>query len=110
MRFVRSRYQNVVLLLRGDQGYSSFEIPVEIGTKQGCPESPTDFNVYINDLIVYLAGNGVTVNGSRDEIVGLLFADDLVIISPTRAFLYFQNIYFNQQTMLTFSYDARLSF
>jgi len=56
-----------------------------LGTKQGCPESTTDFNIIINDILDCLDGIGVKVSGLRYKICGLLFADDLVIISPTRA-------------------------
>ena len=85
MIFTKSRYRHVQLLLRTESGYSTRTIAVDLGTKQGCPESTTDFNIIINDILDCLDGIGVKVSGLRYKICGLLFADDLVIISPTRA-------------------------
>jgi exonuclease III len=48
------------------------------GQRQGGPESPDLFNVFINDLAVKLRVVGVDVPGLEEPVASLLFADDLV--------------------------------
>ena len=58
--------------------------PQNRGVRQGCNLSPTLFNVYINELAVQLEQStapGLTLLDK--EIKFLLYADDLVLISPT---------------------------
>ena len=54
------------------------------GVRQGCSLSPTLFNIYINELARVLeqsAAPGLTLDDK--EIKFLLYADDLVLLSPT---------------------------
>ncbi|WP_347452165.1 reverse transcriptase domain-containing protein, partial [Acinetobacter baumannii] len=55
----------------------------DIGLKQGCPLSPTLFNIYINDIEDYLNNsfNGIDVLGKK--LSTLLFADDLIVLAET---------------------------
>ena len=57
-----------------------------LGLKQGCPLSPLLFNLYINDIAKYLNQNCKEPNIKLQgiEITHFLYADDLVIISPTK--------------------------
>ena len=57
----------------------------EHGVRQGCCMSPTLFNIYINELATILEKStaaGLTRHDS--EIKFLLYADDLVLLSPTK--------------------------
>ena len=61
-------------------------ITSNLGLKQGCPLSPLLFNLYINDIAKYLNKKSkepnITLQGT--EITHFLYADDLVIVSPTK--------------------------
>jgi exonuclease III len=57
-----------------------------VGVRQGCVCSPTLFNVYLNDLCSYLEPDGCHAPTLDDtKITHLLFADDLVLFSTTKA-------------------------
>ena len=59
--------------------------PQSWGVRQGCSLSPTLFNKYINELARALeqsAAPGLPLLES--EVKCLLFADDLVLLSPTK--------------------------
>ena len=60
-------------------------ISSNLGLKQGCPLSPLLFNLYINSISEYLSRNAtepdIILQGTK--ISHFLYADDLVIISPT---------------------------
>ena len=57
--------------------------PVSTGLKQGCKVSPTLFSVYINDLAQEINNLGCGVQIDEDMISTLLYADDIVLISPS---------------------------
>lgn len=56
------------------------------GLRQGCPLSPTLFNIFINSLALLLnkEGVGVTPSVLDRDLKFLLFADDLVIFGDSR--------------------------
>lgn len=74
--------------------YKSRQVQQNIGLKQGCPLSPTLFNIYINSLLeqVNREGPGLrlsTVTTERQEIYTkiscLAFADDIVLLAESPA-------------------------
>ncbi len=72
---------NVRLKLETKEPNSS---PRGRGVRQGCSLSPTLFNIYINQLANILERapiQGLTLHDT--EIKCLLYADDLVLLSPT---------------------------
>lgn len=65
---------------------TSAPFPLERGVRQGCPASPSLFDVYINDMATSLAGHGIFVPKvvpSRGAIAGLWFADDVALLAAT---------------------------
>jgi hypothetical protein len=67
---------------------------IEQGVAQGCPMSPTLFNVFIDDLLDDLQtqchADGIPISSALDRLVGMAYADDLKTVSGTHAGL--QNI------------------
>ena len=60
------------------------EFKVEIGTRQGCNLSPTLFNLYLNDLPIYLSQHSKSgVSLGSTNIQCLMYADDLVLLAKT---------------------------
>ena len=55
-------------------------IAIERGVRQGCPASPTLFNIFINDILDKTMNIGVLVPGMAQRTQGLLYADDLVLL------------------------------
>ncbi len=58
------------------------EIPINKGVRQGCPISPTLFNIYINDIIQkwkLIIKKGICIT-ENDYLNILLYADDAVIL------------------------------
>ena len=57
-----------------------------VGTRQGCVSSPIIFSLFINDLVVYLKSktdHGIFVSNDIDDLIALMFADDVSCFSDT---------------------------
>jgi retron-type reverse transcriptase len=70
----------------------SEEHPINHGVRQGCPLSPTLFNIYMNEIIVKwktIYTKGITLSTST-KINTLLFADDQVIIADSEDNLHYK--------------------
>ena len=57
----------------------------QIGVKQGCNLSPTLFNLFINDLPDIFNRSCTPVALNDTELSCLLYADDLVLLSESKA-------------------------
>lgn len=79
-------YEGSEFQVRGGFGLTD-KIRLMRGVRQGCPLSPTLFNVFINDILEsnHRDGLGVTVPGLSYLLSGLLFADDLCLIAGSES-------------------------
>ena len=82
MGFVEELYANSELKVRL-KGQESRAIRVRRGVRQGCPLSPLLFNIFINAILDGCEGDALDVPGQTIPMRGLLFADDVVILSDS---------------------------
>ena len=54
---------------------------VKTGLRQGCILSPLLFNLYINDLVIYLKSMNIGVCFNDETVCILLYADDVVLLA-----------------------------
>eukprot|EP01018_Ginkgo_biloba_P017078 Gb_08423 [translate_table: standard] len=80
--FFKNLYKSTSVKVRFEDLVSP-PIPVQRGVRQGCPTSPSLFNIFINDIMDGLQGVGVEVPGIAEVIAGLLFAEDLVLFAES---------------------------
>ena len=72
-------------------GHKSQKVNLKVGLKQGCPLSPTLFNLFINNLLRMLNDKGPglrlsTITDHREvytKISCLAFADDIVLLAES---------------------------
>ncbi|RMH19190.1 MAG: hypothetical protein D6698_06070 [Gammaproteobacteria bacterium] len=85
LRFIQNLYRHSSVSFRApsDCCRNISPAPLRRGLRQGCPMSPLLFNVFINDIIDEIRELGVHVPGlpRSTTLGGLLFADDLVLLS-----------------------------
>ena len=84
LHLIKDMYQKIECAVKiGSQHTSFFKCPR--GVRQGCPLSPTFFNIYINDLAEKMndAKNTPPLNFGNKNISCLMYADDLIILSLT---------------------------
>ena len=79
--FFRSLYTDAKMRVKTKYGLSD---PIETlrGLRQGCNASPILFDIFINEILAECHRFGVTVIGldKNGRIVGLLYADDLILL------------------------------
>ncbi len=56
---------------------------VESGVKQGCPLSPTLFNIFISGLVDDLQLSGLGIPIGQERVPALFFADDVVLLAQS---------------------------
>ena len=55
------------------------------GVKQGGPMSPLLYNIYTQDLIIEIEKMQLGAMINKIQISTIMYADDVIIISPTKA-------------------------
>ncbi|XP_011299809.1 RNA-directed DNA polymerase from mobile element jockey-like [Fopius arisanus] len=84
VKILKSLYDGANIRVKAG-GLLSGEVPVTAGVLQGESLSPLLFILFITDLEKYLRNcgfHGVNING-RDDVLLLLYADDLVILTDS---------------------------
>ena len=79
---IKSLYSNVMSCVRVN-GFKTDWFDVNCGLRQGCILSPLLFNLFINDLSLYLKSFGVGVSIDDELICIMLYADDIVIMAES---------------------------
>ena len=85
LNILRSMYGKLKTCLRTPEGLTEFFVCL-LGTRQGCMLSPFLFALYIEELIEMLksAGcRGIYIDEFAENVMALLFADDVAICSET---------------------------
>jgi len=71
-------YQNATCALHF-QGYTTEQIPMNLGLRQGCVLSPILFAIYIADLGALLEKSNLGIHIHGKKIPGAFFADDMIL-------------------------------
>ena len=79
---IKSLYSSATSCVRVNNMHTDW-FDVKSGLRQGCILSPILFNLYINDLVLYLKSFGKGVKCNDDYICTLLYADGVVLLAET---------------------------
>ena len=84
LNVIVNMYENASICTRIKDKYSG-NILIRKGVHQGNTLSPTFFNIFINDIVQYISGNDSPMITTQQQIPCLLYADDLALLSNTKA-------------------------
>ena len=86
LRVFQSMYKQLKSCVKIENSLSEF-FRCTIGTMQGCISSPIIFCLFINDLVAYLRtecnNRGIFITNDIEDILALMFADDVSCFSDT---------------------------
>ena len=77
---IQSIYNSVSSCVRVNSHKTDW-FEVNCGLRQGCILSPLLFNIFINDLAVYLKSLNIGIQIDDDNVCILLYADDIVLLA-----------------------------
>ncbi|MCG7891260.1 MAG: reverse transcriptase family protein, partial [Candidatus Thiodiazotropha endolucinida] len=77
---VQSLYASVSSCVRINSKHTDW-FTVKSGLRQGCILSPLLFNLYINDLALYLKSFDIGIEYGSEKLCLLLYADDIVLVA-----------------------------
>ena len=72
LKVIHNMYSNVHYTIKINDTFTEY-FKVDQSVKQGCPLSPTRFNIYINDLAIDLKKCQLGVNIYNDKLSYLLY-------------------------------------
>ena len=78
-------YSQLKSCVKVKKGLTQF-FDCHIGTRRGCGSSPIIFSLFINDLVSYLkteCNRDIFVTDQVDDIIALMFADDVASFNDT---------------------------
>lgn len=79
---IKSLYLSVRSCVRVNS-YKTDWFDVQCGLRQGCVLSPLLFNLFINDLAVYLKSLDLGISLGDEKISVMLYADDIVLLAES---------------------------
>ena len=85
LNYFQSMYQQLKSCVKVSGGLTEF-VESNIGTRQCCISSPIIFILFINDLVSYLKSeceNGTFISDEIEDILALMFADDVASFADT---------------------------
>ena len=82
LEFVKEMYKNTRVKVRTRSGLSE-SISQNVGVHQGGPFSPVAFSIFINDILEEMQTLGTIITDGMMSFLGLLFADDMVLVAET---------------------------
>ena len=85
INIMQSLYSDLYARVKTREGLTD-PFPIEVGTRQGCNLSPMLFNLFVNDLPLFLQRNESGYVLLHDiKLRCLLYADDIVLMSDTHS-------------------------
>ncbi|MEW8484143.1 MAG: reverse transcriptase domain-containing protein [Candidatus Thiodiazotropha sp.] len=86
LKLLVSMYSDLCTCVKVSENEYTKSFRCNIGTRQGCKLSPVLFSIFINDLIERLRAsniNGIQVSNGVEDILALLYADDIANVSDS---------------------------